>query len=148
MLNKIQGETNYKADFNEKTLGRDKIYEATVALIKKAAKSGSSNISLDLRGIGLDRLPIEITQLKSCLTALNLGNNKLSSLPNEIGQLSKLSILVISNNPDLCQLPMSLGEIPSLCCIDFYKTGSDIEMLGEQAHQILRHCRDLRSNNS
>ena len=61
---------------------------------------------LDLSGLGLEELPLEIEQLSN-LTHLDLSNNSLSSLPLGIEQLSNLTHLDLSNN----SLPIPLEII-------------------------------------
>lgn len=68
--------------------------------------------SLDLCGLGLDRLGPEIGKLTN-LQVLLLEDNELKSLPSEIGQLTALSILRLPNN-ELVSLPPEIGQLSAL----------------------------------
>lgn len=59
------------------------------------AKRGNEK-ALDLSGMGMSELPVDITQL-TMLEKINLSNNKLSNL-KRIEQLPNLRVLDASNN--------------------------------------------------
>jgi internalin A len=67
---------------------------------------------LDLRRIGLTRLPPEISQL-TALKELSLNNNQLTMLPPEIGQLTALTRLFLHNNR-IGTLPSEIGKLTAL----------------------------------
>jgi hypothetical protein len=87
-----------------------RVYEEAVARIKEAAKD--ERTELDLRGMGLTKLPGEIGQLTR-LMELHLENNRLTALPKEIGKLVNLTVLRLDGN-QLTALPGEIGQLTSL----------------------------------
>ncbi|KAJ6349388.1 hypothetical protein OIU77_006887 [Salix suchowensis] len=72
--------------------------------------SGSLSPSLG----GLAKLPVELARL-SCLTALNIANNRISGpFPDQIGNLSSLSLLIAYSNNITGPLPATLGNLKRL----------------------------------
>ena len=69
--------------------------QGDVKLKIRHAKRGNER-SLDLSGMGLSELPIDITQL-TMLESINLSNNKLTNL-KRIEQLPNLREINASNN--------------------------------------------------
>lgn len=78
--------------------------------IERAARDEARR--LDLSGMGLTSLPLELWQL-SDLVYLDLSNNRLSALPPEIGRLVKLRELDLSRNR-LTALPAEIGRLAEL----------------------------------
>jgi internalin A len=79
-------------------------------IIYNAAKEQET--TLDLSGMQLSKLPVEICQLSN-LTHLYLRNNQLIELPGEIDQLSKLTVLSLRSNK-LSKLPIEICQLSSL----------------------------------
>lgn len=67
---------------------------------------------LDLGGLGLTEVPVEVGKLRS-LQTLSLANNLLTQLPPEIGDLESLQFLYLHNN-NLTKLPPAIGRLTSL----------------------------------
>ncbi len=67
---------------------------------------------LDLSGLGLSTIPIEIGQLVS-LRRLNLFDNKITAIPSEIGSLSSLTELNLIKN-QVAEVPPEIGLLSSL----------------------------------
>ncbi len=66
---------------------------------------GDGNLlKLDLSGLDLSQIPVELGQLTN-LQQLYLSNNQLSQVPVELGQLTNLQVLLLDNNPSLLTLP-------------------------------------------
>ena len=79
-------------------------------LIEQAGRTGA--LSLELRGLGLERLPESIRPLWQ-IRWLDLRNNRLSSVPDSIGQLGELQELYINGN-QLMSVPEWLGQLGQL----------------------------------
>jgi hypothetical protein len=62
--------------------------------IRKANRTGQP--TLDLSGLGLVTVPIEVGQLTN-LQTLDLSGNKLTGLPAELGQLTNLQTLILDS---------------------------------------------------
>lgn len=73
---------------------------------------------LDLSGLALTTLPLQLTLIKD-LETLNLGDNKFCSLPPELQRFKKLKVLILSGNEALTQnLPDWLKNMPCKVIID------------------------------
>lgn len=68
--------------------------------------------TLDLSGIGLEKIPSEIVRLKN-LEKLYINRNPLKELPPEIGQLKHLKTLAIYGG-QLKELPIEIGALSEL----------------------------------
>ena len=75
---------------------------------------------LDLRGLGLERLPEAVGSL-SFLRELDVRDNTLTTLPSTLSRLPRLSVVVASNNP-LGTFPGSLRGLDSLRILDLDST--------------------------
>ena len=64
---------------------------------------------LDLSGLGLKSLPLEVGNLTN-LTFLDLEHNELTALPSEIGYLTNLTGLGLAGN-QLTRLPPEIVEL-------------------------------------
>jgi internalin A len=71
---------------------------------------------LNLSGIGLSELPLEIGQLIN-LISLDLSSNILTTFPETIRELTSLTSLNLSHN-QLTDLPESIGELTGLTSLD------------------------------
>ena len=82
-----------------------------VAERRIAECQATRNSSLDLRGLGLTRLPDGVRGLGN-LAALDLSDNGIRELPSWIGELAALRTLEIPNNqltslpPEICRLDL------------------------------------------
>ncbi len=74
---------------------------------------------LDLSGLGLVTVPVEVSQF-SRLQALYLSDNQLSTLPPELGQLASLEELSLFEN-QLTSLPLELGQLSRLQELSLHK---------------------------
>jgi internalin A len=85
--------------------------------INDAAREGSE--VLDLSGLGLPNVPVEIGKLTH-LKELVLSNNYLTDLPKELSNLTQLTRLVFSNN-QFTQIPQVIWELSTLTRLNFNK---------------------------
>ncbi len=69
-------------------------------------------IALDISGLGITRLPIEIGLLTN-LHRLDLDVNQLTQIPRELGLLANLQWLFLNDN-QLTQVPKELGQLANL----------------------------------
>lgn len=99
---------------------------------KKQQERGEWNLSLDLSGIGLTTLPLEIGQLSS-LVELSLSDNKLSMLPPEIGRFNALRALYLHNN-QLSTLPPEIGQLRALT--ELHLDGNQLSTLPREICQL------------
>lgn len=80
--------------------------------IKKALKSKSEVVFLDLSGKGLTSLPENIGDLKN-LRVLNLDRNAIKDFPDSFWQLEQLEVLILSRN-GLNELPKEIASLQNL----------------------------------
>lgn len=85
-------------------------YRAALRQIELVRTSGATE--LNLVGMSLVALPLEVTQMTN-LRSLNLMYNNLTSLPPEIGQLENLQSLTLNYN-QLTTLPPEIGQLKNL----------------------------------
>lgn len=76
--------------------------------IEKAKQS----LELDLSGMGFEKLPEAVWELKD-LKTIDLYNNKLTELPESLTQFQSLEKLYASKNP-ITSLPLFLNDLPRL----------------------------------
>ena len=123
---------------------------ALLKLIDQAA--AESWKELDLSGMGLTALPVEIGRLTE-LETLILGkwdeeefkdvSNPITALPTEISQLQELITLDLRST-DVSELPESVGQLSSLQTLDLSHTG--LSELPESVGQLISlQTLDLRS---
>ena len=100
----------------EKELGRT-ITEYRRTEVKQFAYSADNGkvTALEIRGVGLKRVPESIRNLKS-LKALTLSYNELTTLPESIGDLKSVGQMFLHGNK-LISLPTSIGGLESLRCL-------------------------------
>ncbi len=91
-------------------------YAEALKRIAVCRRKGSRGDRLDLRGLRLTDLPLEIAEL-TALTSLNLAKNQLTVLPAAIGQLKALILLDLFGN-QLTQLPGEIGQLTALETLD------------------------------
>ncbi len=106
-------------EYEQKAVTKDEL----LGLIDEAAADGRP--TLDLAGMEIDELPLEIgklTKLKTLVLGLwdkkrgRRGNN-LKTLPDEIGQLTELRSLFLGYN-QFSELPEVIGELRKLRSLD------------------------------
>lgn len=87
---------------------------------------------LDLSGLGLTELPLEVCKL-TALTELYLSENQLTVLPPEIGQLTGLTELWVSNNR-LTTLPSEIGGLTAMTTL--YLDNNQLTKLPQEIGQL------------
>ena len=87
---------------------------------------------LDLSGLGLTALPVEIGQL-TALTGLALYNNQLTALPAEIGRLTALRELYLFEN-QLATLPAEIGQLTAFTAL--YVSSNQLTTLPAEIGQL------------
>jgi internalin A len=99
----------------------------------------AKEISLDLKGLKLTELPLEIGKLKH-LIVLNISYdfntnkpNQLESLPKEIGQLTNLQILSFDGN-QLTELPKEITQLTNLR--ELHLGGNQLSELPKEIGQL------------
>ena len=108
----------------------DEAYANAQRRIAEAARTNA--VELDLRRLGLTRLPPEIGQL-TALRKLHLIDNQLSSLPPEIGQLTALTRLLLAGN-QLSSLPPEIGQLTVLT--ELYLHGNQLSSLPSEIGRL------------
>lgn len=66
---------------------------------------------MDLTGLGLGKLPLEVTE-STQLESLDLSFNNLQEIPEEIGRLNNLKRLVINRESQFVSIENDPGNIP------------------------------------
>jgi len=100
----------------EKELGKEiGNYRRTEAQQFTYSAAEGKVTALEIRGVGLKKLPESIRNLKS-LKALTLSYNELTTLPESIGDLKSVAQLMLHGNK-LISLPDSIGKLESLRCL-------------------------------
>lgn len=127
-----------------KMLGKEKITVADFNAFMQAVKEKEhGNFTIDLSGLKLTNMPIELNTLVG-VTQLMLANNKLTtinvaaippttkylgfsgnlmkSVPTEIGRLTWVEILGLSNMPNLTGIPVEIGNMKALTNLSVYNS--------------------------
>lgn len=92
--------------------GAFQTYPKRDGILIDSALDKSELLGLDMSGVRIKRLPMELFQF-AFLTELRLANNFLASVPSEIGLLRTLTALDLSNN-QLSTLPRELSKLTNL----------------------------------
>jgi hypothetical protein len=89
--------------------------------------------ALDLSGLGLEELPVNLLGRCEKLRRLNLSDNRLSAVPPEFFDLTQLTELDLSNN-QLTALPDDLAKLQKLASLNLASNalaGSDLKPLAQ-----------------
>jgi internalin A len=116
-------------------------YEAALQKIEQAEAKQLKR--LDLSGLGLWQIPLEVFQLGN-LQTLILSNNKISTIQESIEQLVNLQTLILSNN-GIIQLPKLIGELRNLQ--SFSLRHNQISLM-PQSIGLLTNLQDLDFSNN
>jgi internalin A len=115
--------------------------QAVLQRIEQAASEQAS--VLNLSGLGLTEVPLEIGQLVN-LKELDLSGNQISIIPDEIGQLVNLEHLDLRHN-QIVAIPEAIGQLVSLRIL--YLTGNQISVVPKVIGRLVNLQRLALRNN-
>ncbi|KAL3519481.1 hypothetical protein ACH5RR_017630 [Cinchona calisaya] len=87
-------------------------FSRSAAVVAGCAGHWKGVVMVNISGVGLSVLPVEVTQLP-LLKELYVSDNKLSTLPHELGSLKHLKVLAVDRNV-LLSVPVELSQCDSL----------------------------------
>ncbi len=123
------------------TRTEQKAYDEALKRIDECRRKKGTR--LNLRGLGLTRVPAELGQL-TALTVLDLQNNQLTAVPAELGRLTALTDLSFYNNR-LTAVPTELGQLTALT--DLSLSGNQLTTVPAELGQLTALTRLSLSKN-